>query len=443
MPLPDPTPTHAQAVQTGNAILPTVLIFGSLVLGFFQPAALLVWPFALGWLALVLYRRRLQFTSQHDALAHSNRELIASTAHARLLEMILNASDIPMIVVEGKAILLANRAAEKIFGAERSLTNIQLDELFTHQGVLALAYRALDGESGRSRFQMPINGQNHDFDVACDPLADSQGSVFTFRDITELANAVALKADFASNASHELRTPIASIRGAIETIESAKDQNEPINERMITIIARNASRLEMLVNDLLDLSKLESPESPPNRETIGVPDLVGEVIEHLSAMCSRRSVTIKSILDPGLESISTDPGLIELIVRNLVENAAKFTKEGSVVEISFAPRSVTPDPESMVTRSSANPTGLRLSVKDRGIGIPLAEQQRVFERFYRVNDAQVSSSERGTGLGLAIVKHACRRLGGTISVNSVYGQGTEMIVDLPWCVGEQTDHADG
>ncbi|MBL4590898.1 MAG: hypothetical protein JKY96_02945 [Phycisphaerales bacterium] len=424
--------------QRGNAILPAAVLFGSLIAGFFEPAILFFGVLALGWLAVVVYRRRQVFAEQFSTIAGLSKDQIALKSRSHFLGLVLNASDIPIIVVQGETIILANRAAELTFGGDRALTNTALDELITHQSVLDLASRAINGESGHTRIAMPIAGQGHDFDVAVDPLESELGCVLTFRDITELANAVALKADFASNASHELRTPIASIRGAVDTLMDTGEPTEAMRERMLAMIARNASRLELLVNDLLDLSRLESPDSPPGREQIALADLVADTSDEFSAICARRSVTIEPEIENGLEVIASDPVLVKLIVRNLIENAAKFTKEDTSVRVQFSIEEIIADPQSKLPQAPDHPRGLQIRVRDKGVGIAIAEQQRIFERFYRINEPTNTPAERGTGLGLAIVKHACKRLGGSISVRSVYGQGTTMIVDLPNCVG--ADH---
>jgi signal transduction histidine kinase len=135
--------------------------------------------------------------------------------------------------------------------------------------------------------------------------------------------------------------------------------------------------------------------------------------------------------------IRSDRVLLELVLRNLVENATKFAREETEIVIKAVPAGIPMDPVNPPPPEADLARGLRLTVRDEGLGIPLAHQQRIFERFYQVDRARTGGSvQRGTGLGLAIVKHATRRLGGRVGVESVYQQGTTMIVELPRCVGE-------
>lgn len=405
------------ATDPGNALLPASILFGSLILAFFLPLMLLFAFAALMWLAAVAHHRNRIINSQRARLKHAEDAADHAGTNAARLGSILSASDLPIIATDEQGIITnSNNAAHQILGGGRSLRGVALDELITHKPVLELARHAFSGESGHARFSLPIHGQTHELDVAADPLAGGDGCVFTFRDITELTKAVALKADFAANASHELRTPIASIRGAVDTLMGPTTPPEAMQLRMIEMISGNATRLELLVNDLLDLSKLESTDAPPTLEPIDLEALLTGIAEQFAPICSRRSITIEPTIEPSVQTINSDRSLIGLILRNLIENATKFASEGTSIRVDARPADV----------------GVVIEVADKGIGIPIADQQRIFERFYQVDDARSGTSvKRGTGLGLAIVKHACRRLGGSISVRSVYGQGTTMRVTLP------------
>jgi signal transduction histidine kinase len=143
-----------------------------------------------------------------------------------------------------------------------------------------------------------------------------------------------------------------------------------------------------------------------------------------SDACALRGVGLLFELDPALEHLMTDRLLLMLIAKNLVENAAKFAREGTDIRVVGE----------VVATPGAPMDTMRLRVIDRGVGIRLAEQQRIFERFYQVDPARSGSAERGSGLGLAIVKHAAKLLEGTVGVESVWGQGTTMTTEIPSCV---------
>jgi two-component system phosphate regulon sensor histidine kinase PhoR len=247
----------------------------------------------------------------------------------------------------------------------------------------------------------------------------------TLRDITEQATALQLKTDFVANASHELRTPLASIKTAAETLADLGDESPAMRSRLVSMIASNAARLEELSRDLLDLSSLESVETKSAMDRIDVLEIARDLHDLFETACAERRIALEFDLDDRLRSVWTDGRLLRLVLRNLIDNAIKFAYEDTAVRV----RGV------VVNAGPAERDAARFEVIDLGIGIPLAQQQRVFERFFQVDAARSGSPRRrGTGLGLAIVKHALRAIGGTIQVKSVWQQGTTMTVVLPGCV---------
>jgi two-component system, OmpR family, phosphate regulon sensor histidine kinase PhoR len=193
----------------------------------------------------------------------------------------------------------------------------------------------------------------------------------------------------------------------------------------MSMLSGNVARLEEMVRDLLDLSRLESPEAALRIEPAPGSELARGLSEDFSNACRQRSLTLVFDLDPALERVRTDRKLLGLILSNLIDNATKFAFEGTEIRVVGRP----------LAPQNGGLAGVRLEVIDRGVGIPLNQQSRVFERYYQVDQARDGGRiRRGTGLGLAIVKHAVRRLGGTIRVNSVWQQGTTMVVELPGCL---------
>jgi two-component system phosphate regulon sensor histidine kinase PhoR len=259
------------------------------------------------------------------------------------------------------------------------------------------------------------------------PGHDNPGALLSLRDVTELANAVRIKTDFVANASHELRTPLAAIRGAVETLQTEAGENPKIAARMREIIAGHVNRLEGLVQDLLDLSRVESGEAALRIEPLVLDMLRRSILDQFEETCAARGVRIHFDIPDALDGWRTDPRLVVLILRNLVENASKFAHDNTEIRI--------------VGRIERSETEVvRFEVRDKGIGIPLAQQQRVFERFYQVDPArpgyeQLSSigrAKRGTGLGLAIVRHAVKALGGRVGIQSIYTQGTTVWFEVPF-----------
>jgi two-component system phosphate regulon sensor histidine kinase PhoR len=246
------------------------------------------------------------------------------------------------------------------------------------------------------------------------------GARLVLRDVTGMADAVQMKTDFVANASHELRTPIAAIKIALDTLREAYVDDPPQAERCVEIIDGHVRRLEDLLRDLLDLSRLESPDAKPTLVDIKPWELFAGVRSTFGPTAREKGVDLRLGDDPITpDSFHGDEHLLNLVLKNLVENSLKFTPPGGSVTVSMRAAEVDRGP------------ALQLSVADTGIGIPPEHRDRVFERFYQVDPARSGTAGRGTGLGLAIVKHAVAALGGTVRLESTVGAGTTVTCILP------------
>ncbi len=346
------------------------------------------------------------------------------------LQAVIDAIDAPVIATDEHGLVRVANAAAELFLSRREapLVGQGIEELFTQGDLLRLHESAATGPpvSGRVRLQRPEGIRV--FEAAAAPAlgrgVGRRGVVMTLRDVTELATAVQLKTDFVANASHELRTPLASIRGAVETLRDGGVEPGPMQERLVQMIASNALRLEELMNDLLDLSRLESPEATIARDAVDAWAMAGRLGALFDSVCDERNIELAFELDPRLKGLRTDRQLLEMILKNLIENATKFANPGTTVRVVGRP-----------VLSKRGPEGVRFEVIDKGQGIPLKDQPRVFERFYQVDPARTGSGRRGTGLGLAIVKHAVRNLDGSVGLESVWQSGTTVWFELPGCLG--------
>jgi two-component system phosphate regulon sensor histidine kinase PhoR len=376
----------------------------------------------------------------------------ATAARARLdslerdragLLAIFDAVQSPLLVVDAQGQAIAANAACIAFFAQRSgVVGRHLDELFTQPAVLRLHARAVAGEVASQTITLSRDGGPRVFMVVAAPTAPrlsevpsliTSSVVISLRDITDLAQASALKAAFVANASHELRTPLSSIRVAIDTLSDGAWDDQAMRSRLAEVISDNTQRLDEMVRDLMELSRLESPDLQVSRERVRLLDIYAEIERQFVPIAQERGLSLRCEASgggPGALVLRTDRRLLLLIVRNLVDNALKFAKEGTTVRV--LAQVVVPPGGTL----RAAPRGtLRLRVIDEGLGIPVEHQQRIFERFYQVDSARTGgSTRRGTGLGLAIVKHAVKDLGGTIRVESVWKQGTTMIVEVPGVV---------
>jgi len=236
-----------------------------------------------------------------------------------------------------------------------------------------------------------------------------QGVVAVFHDISDLKKAENMRRDFVANVSHELRTPVTIIKGYAETLLDGTLESDPARAtRFVEIIASHAERLTNLINDILTLSSLESKEALLELNPLDVTGTIAKACMLLQERAVQKNIAVvnESIAGSATRVIA-DQGRLEQVMINLLENAIKYTPDGGTVRL------FTEDDDEFV----------RVSVADSGIGIPFKDLPRIFERFYRVDEAR-TREQGGTGLGLAIVKHIVQLHGGTVAVTSDPGQGS-------------------
>jgi two-component system phosphate regulon sensor histidine kinase PhoR len=238
-------------------------------------------------------------------------------------------------------------------------------------------------------------------------LSGSQAGVFAvFVDVTKMRRLESMRRDFVANASHELRTPIAAIRSAAETLKTAAASDARAVDQFLPMIERNAGRLHALVEDLLELSRIESRQFRLELENMRALDEIEHVVELFAERAAEKSIELRvEASEPAW--VLADRRALEHVLSNLVDNAIKYCGPDTVVKL------------------NAREQGERIeiSVEDNGPGIEPLHLPRLFERFYRV-DAGRSRAVGGTGLGLSIVKHLTDTMGGSVSVESVVGGGT-------------------
>jgi two-component system phosphate regulon sensor histidine kinase PhoR len=236
-----------------------------------------------------------------------------------------------------------------------------------------------------------------------------QGVVAVFHDITALKKAENMRRDFVANVSHELRTPVTIIKGYAETLLDGALESDPSSaKRFVEIIHNHSERLTNLINDILTLSSLESKDALLELNPIDISGTIAKACMLLQERAAKKNIAIiNESIGGALPRIMADQGRLEQVVVNLLENAIKYTLEGGSVRL------FTEDHGEFV----------RVSVADTGIGVPFKDQPRIFERFYRVDEAR-TREQGGTGLGLAIVKHIVQLHGGTVSVSSETGKGS-------------------
>lgn len=241
------------------------------------------------------------------------------------------------------------------------------------------------------------------------------GAVIVMHDISEWKQIENMRTDFVANVSHELRTPITAVRGFAETLLDGALQDPDLAKQFIHIIYQESDRMGRLVNDLLDLSKIEGKYGDWNFTDTDIPELVGEIAERWRVPAEQKGLQLETHLPNDPIYAEVDPDRLAQVLVNLVSNAIAYTPSGGQIDVSVEPR----------------PRELLIHVKDTGIGIPNKDISRLFERFYRVDKAR-SRQSGGTGLGLAIVKHIMEVHKGTVRVQSRLGHGSTFTVVLPY-----------
>jgi two-component system phosphate regulon sensor histidine kinase PhoR len=257
-----------------------------------------------------------------------------------------------------------------------------------------------------------------DLFVTLTPYRDAdlqQAVILTAFDVTQRKRVEMMRTEFVANVSHELRTPLAAIRGYIETcLEPAPDGEEPPYGRFLPIVQQHAMRLSALIEDLLILSRIESRGMQLRIQPLQVSTAVENAITMVAAAAEKKRVALINVMPPMLPDVRADQSALERVLINLIENAVKYSDEDSEVRLT--------------ARLQAD--SVCILVKDEGVGIPREDQERIFERFYRVDKAR-SRKAGGTGLGLSIVKHLVQAQGGDVWVDSEPGRGSTFFFTIP------------
>jgi two-component system phosphate regulon sensor histidine kinase PhoR len=245
-----------------------------------------------------------------------------------------------------------------------------------------------------------------------------RGVVAVIGDVTKIRQLESMRRDFVANVSHELKTPLTSIKGFVETIlDGALDDRETA-KKFLTIIYQEAERLNHLIHDLLDISKLESGQMDIKQKPIKIRPLLDDILVSLENQLNEKNITL--IKEIKAETIPGDEDLLQEVIINLLDNAIKYTPAGGTVRVG----------------TNQTEAGVNFYVEDTGIGIPKESLPRLFERFYRVDKGR-SRKMGGTGLGLAIVKHIIERHNGKISVASEFGKGSRFSFVIPQAKPEE------
>ena len=342
------------------------------------------------------------------------------------LETILNSMPEGIIAVDTKKnIMLINPSAKEIFlikDNEKIIGKNILENIRNNQIYKIIHHILINDKDNPMEIEID-SSKKKILRISSSPIRyiakheRIKGVILIIEDITQLRKLENVRKDFVANVSHELKTPITSIRGFIETLKSGEVEDENIQKRFLDIIDFESERLIRLVEDILILSDLENNSKSVTIDKIEIKETLNEIISIMTQLAMKKNIIISSDIQDDMLPLHFAKDKFKQMMINLIDNAIKYTPEGGKIKIN----------------AYQNNNQVEIEIKDTGIGIPKEDIPRLFERFYRV-DKDRSRSAGGTGLGLAIVKHILELMNGKIKVESELGKGSSFILSIPLTV---------
>ena len=353
-----------------------------------------------------------------NRLGFDMRQRVAdlTAGQERLRAMVAGMVEGVVAVDEDDRVIFSNHAARSLLGLPADAERLPLGDLVKVSGLDALMDGArLSDRSSQCELEMSttdedaiVRAQAHRFQNGAE-----MGVVVVLHDVSELRRLERIRRDFVANVSHELKTPLTSIRGYVETLLDGAIDDDEHNVRFLEKIENNVERLNHLVMDLLSLARIESQAGMLSRQSIDLHSIIEEAMRRYEATAEAREQALVLDACSGSVRILGDHEALTQILDNLFDNALKYT----------------PDEGTVTVRVFRGATHATLEIEDDGVGIPEEDQARIFERFYRVDKAR-SRAVGGTGLGLSIVKHLVHAIQGTIELESEPGEGSTFRVQL-------------
>jgi two-component system phosphate regulon sensor histidine kinase PhoR len=348
-----------------------------------------------------------------DSMTPSKPESSGNNQGGDIFEAVLEEMVAGIIVVEAnQRIMLSNRAARSLLELEDNIEGELLLDVLRVPAAEELLAAARSGRASRIEFELP-GSVLRIVEARSNPQPNTGRIVLVLLDVTEARLLEKVRRDFVTNVSHELRTPVTVIRTNAETLLGGARHDPTMSVRFLEGIQRHSERLSALLEDLLDLSRIEAGQKEMHFENIPLVDFMNTTVEGLTPLAEKRKTTLSSRCAASLE-VFADPDALDQILGNLTENAIKYSGIGSKVELR--------------ARKRAGGTVL-IEICDNGIGIPAEHHPRLFERFYRVDKGR-SRQAGGTGLGLSIVRHLAESMGGVCGYRANRPSGSIFWIEL-------------
>lgn len=344
-----------------------------------------------------------------------NTEIEGFKLERSTLNAVLTHMTDAVIIVDGNGLVqLCNPSAERIFNVKKELAvGKSLVEVLRNHQLVELWKECLDSRKQKTT-TLEINPNKLFVQGIATPLEDvfPGGVLIVMQDLTRLRKLEKIRSDFVSNVSHELRTPLASIKALTETLQEGALEDPPAARRFLSRMEIEIDNLTQMVQELLELSKIESGRVPLRRQIINSSEIVDRVVERMQVQAERSGLILQTDYPRDLPQVFADPDRIGQVFVNLIHNSIKFTRPGGTI----------------IVHAYADRGRVVFKVEDNGIGIEPDSLQRIFERFYKTDRARSSG---GTGLGLSIAKHLIESHSGRIWVESVVGKGSSFFFTLP------------
>ena len=330
-------------------------------------------------------------------------------------QLINEIEDYILFINSFNAISAANKAAKSFYG---DIIGKNLSSFLRAPDLLDKIEKCRD-ERVNEYLEFEINLPTYSFfRLTIVPLSQ-KNVLIVVKDYTDVKKSEQLRSDFVANVSHELKTPLVSIKGFLETISNSAKDDPKAQEKFIKIMQEQANKMEILILDLMSLSRIEMQEHIQPDGKVDMKEIISNIQKIPNKILSKKNININFKIEDKLPFVRGDYDKLSEVVQNIYDNAIKYTKENTTIDILLKS-----NPEKFSNGS------VFLSIKDEGIGIAKEEIHRVTERFYRSANAKKNMIQ-GTGLGLAIVKHIVNQHRGELEINSRLNEGSEFIIHLP------------
>ena len=349
---------------------------------------------------------------------NTNQKVVSSKSYASEdfeNQLINEIEDYILFINSFNVISTANKAAKSYYG---DIIGKNLSSFLRAPDLLDKIERCKN-QRKNEHLEFEINLPTYGFFRLTIVPLDQKNVLIVIKDYTDVKKSEHLRSDFVANVSHELKTPLVSIKGFLETISNSAKDDPKAQKKFIKIMQEQADKMEILILDLMSLSRIEMQEHIQPDGKVNMKEIIAAIQSVPNKILNKKNIKINLNIEDNLDIVRGDYGKLSEVVQNIYENAIKYTRENTTITITLKRNN---------TKLSSE--AVSLSIKDEGIGIAKDEIHRVTERFYRASNAKRDLIP-GTGLGLAIVKHIVNQHRGELEINSRLNQGSEFTVHLP------------